>query len=85
MTTASAPSRHVLLCCARTLLLLRLACGCGLASGCVLASGCSSSATVDARTTTVGQELQDLDAAYDKGLLTEDEYKKKRKQILDSK
>ncbi len=48
-----------------------------------LLTGCSSSAKVDAHTTTVGQELQDLDAAYDKGLLTEDEYKKKRKQILD--
>ena len=48
-----------------------------------LLTGCSSSAKVEAHTTTVGQELQDLDAAYDQGLLTEDEYKKKRKQILD--
>ena len=33
-------------------------------------------------TTTVGQELQDLDAAYQKGLMSEKEYEKAKKAIL---
>ena len=33
-------------------------------------------------TTTMGQELQDLEETYNKGLLTEEEYKKARKAIL---
>lgn len=33
-------------------------------------------------TTTMGQELQDLETTYNKGLLTEEEYKKARKAIL---
>jgi len=33
-------------------------------------------------TTTMGQELQDLEESYKKGLLTEDEYKRARKAIL---
>lgn len=33
-------------------------------------------------TTTMGQELQDLEESYKKGLLTEKEYKKARKAIL---
>lgn len=45
-------------------------------------TGCGSSAKVEARTTTVGQELQDLEDARNKGLLTEDEYAKKRAQIM---
>lgn len=48
-------------------------------------SGCGSNAKVEARTTTVGQELQDLDAARDKGLITEQEYQQKRKEIMKSK
>jgi hypothetical protein len=34
------------------------------------------------RTTTLGQELQDLDAAYKKGIITEKEYEKKKKELL---
>jgi len=34
-------------------------------------------------TTTVGQELMDLDESYKKGLLSESEYKKARKKIMD--
>lgn len=49
------------------------------AGGCVSASESS----VEARTTTIGRELQDLEDARDKGLLTEAEYQKKREQILD--
>jgi ABC-type glycerol-3-phosphate transport system substrate-binding protein len=46
-------------------------------------AGCGGSkATVQAHTTTVGQELQDLDDARNKGLLTEDEYQRKRRDII---
>lgn len=48
-------------------------------------SGCGSNAKVEARTTTVGQELQDLDDARNKGLITEAEYQQKRKEIMKSK
>jgi uncharacterized membrane protein len=34
------------------------------------------------KTTTVGQELTDLQAAYDNGIITEKEYEKKKKEIL---
>lgn len=44
---------------------------------------CGSSNNVDARSTTVGQELQDLEDARSKGLLTEDEYQRKRRDILE--
>jgi hypothetical protein len=50
----------------------------------LLSSGCGST-KVQANTTTVGQELQDLDEARNKGLLTEDEYNKKREDILKRK
>jgi hypothetical protein len=46
--------------------------------------GCSSSAKVESGTT-VGQELQDLDTARSKGLLTEEEYQSKRKEIMNRK
>lgn len=65
---------------ARLLSLVILAAGSGLTLG-----ACSSTSKVEARTTTVGQELQDLDAARDKGLLTEDEYQAKRKEIMKRK
>jgi outer membrane murein-binding lipoprotein Lpp len=49
-------------------------------------SGCGgSSSSVDNRTTTVGQELQDLEAARNKGLLTEDDYQRQREAILNRK
>ena len=52
-------------------------CGC-------LSGGKGGEAQVEntTRTTTLGQELQDLDAAYQKGIITEKEYKKKKKQLL---
>ncbi len=56
------------------------ACLLGSLSGC---GGSSSSASV--RSTTVGQELKDLDDARNKGLLTEDEYNKKREEIMKRK
>lgn len=36
-------------------------------------------------TTTLGQELQDLDEAYKKGAITQDEYEKAKKKLLDQK
>jgi hypothetical protein len=35
--------------------------------------------------TTLGQELQDLDAAYQKGLLTEKEYKEAKKKLIEQR
>lgn len=51
-----------------------------LAAGC----GASSSKTVqETRTTTKGQELLDLKKAYDQGVITEKEYEKSKKKIMD--
>ncbi len=47
--------------------------------------GCGGSTKVETRSTTTGQELQDLEEARNKGLLTEDEYQAKRRQIMDRK
>ena len=35
--------------------------------------------------TTLGQELQDLDAAYQKGLLTEKEYKEAKEKLIEQR
>ena len=39
--------------------------------------------TTTTRTTTLGQELQDLDDAHKKGLISDKEYKEKRKELLE--
>lgn len=52
---------------------------------CLVFAGCGSTTKVDAHTTTIGQELKDLDEARNQGLLTEDEYSKKRQEILKRK
>lgn len=46
------------------------------------AVGCGSSAKVETNSRSVGQQLEDLEAAHDKGLLTDDEYQKQRQKIL---
>ena len=46
------------------------------------ACGRSARQTTNVKTTTVGQEVADLDAAYKNSLLSESEYNKKRKEIL---
>ena len=56
----------------------------GLSLG-AMTAGCGSSSSVQASTTTVGQELQDLEDARNKGLLTEDEYAKQREEIMKRK
>jgi hypothetical protein len=57
---------------------------CLIALTCLAGCGGSSS-SVDNRSTTVGQELKDLEEARNKGLLTEDDYQKQREAILDRK
>ena len=48
--------------------------------------GCGGGgATMEARTTTTGQELIDLDKAYQQGLMTEKEYESKKKEIMKRK
>ncbi len=47
--------------------------------------GCSSTAKVEAHGTTVGRELQDLEDAREKGLVTEKEYNKQRDLIMKRK
>lgn len=51
----------------------------------LLLTGCGgggAKTSVTATTTTMGQELQDLEDSYKKGLLSESEYKSARKSIL---
>jgi len=46
--------------------------------------GCSGGgAEVKQSNTTLGQELTDLQAAYDRGIITQREYEKAKKEILD--
>lgn len=48
--------------------------------------GCgNTSQQIEARSTTIGQELEDLEDARNKGLLTEDEYATKRREIMKRK
>ena len=47
-------------------------------------AGCGGGgAEIKQQTTTLGQELQDLDDAYKKGLLSEKEYKELREELID--
>ena len=49
----------------------------------LVTAGCSGGDTsVQAQTTTMGQELTDLKKAYDAGVITEKEYEKSKKKIL---
>ncbi|WP_031480372.1 SHOCT domain-containing protein [Maridesulfovibrio frigidus] len=52
----------------------------GPMTGC---GGGGADQSMQTKTTTTGQELQDLDAAYKKGVITEDEYKDQKEKILD--
>jgi hypothetical protein len=47
-------------------------------------AGCGGGdSSIKASSTTIGQELMDLDASYQKGLITEREYKKAKESILE--
>ena len=49
-----------------------------------LFAGCGGGgAQVQQSSTTLGQELTDLQAAYEKGIITEKEYNKAKKEIMD--
>ena len=58
-----------------------------LAAAATLTTGCGGGgAKVEAKTstttTTMGQELMDLDAAYQKGIINEEQYNSSKKVIL---
>jgi hypothetical protein len=47
-------------------------------------AGCGGGdSNIKASSTTIGQELMDLDASYQKGLITEREYRKAKESILE--
>ena len=46
------------------------------------ACGSHSKTETNVKSTTTGQELTDLQAAYEGGIITEQEYEKKKKAIL---
>ena len=55
-----------------------------LLSICLFASGCGGGgAEVKATSTTMGQELTDLQKAKDQGLITEEEFEDAKEKILD--
>jgi len=55
-----------------------------LALATVLIAGCGGGdSSVQASTTTVGQELTDLKKAYDEGIITEKEYEESKERILE--
>jgi hypothetical protein len=69
----------------KTLKILQVIILSGLILGGGFVSGCGGPETEIRQqqiTTTLGQELTDLDAAYKKGLITEKEYQKAKKDIL---
>jgi hypothetical protein len=51
-------------------------------SGAMLGCGSDTDVKQQTITTTLGKELQDLDDAYKKGLLSESEYKDARKKLM---
>ena len=53
----------------------------GVLSGC-LSFGSGDETVHQTKTPTTGQELQDLKAAYDKGIISEREYNQQRDRIL---
>jgi len=53
-------------------------------SGC-LSFGGDDETIQQTKTTTTGQELMDLKAAYDKGLISEREYNQQREKLLKGK
>jgi hypothetical protein len=57
---------------------------CVLVCAAAALAGCGGgSSKNDNKSTTVGQELQDLEEARNKGLLTEDDYQRQREAILE--
>lgn len=62
---------------------ISMACVCACLS---FIPGCSTSAEVKVESNkTVGQELKELDEAYQKGIINREEYEKSKKRIVDGK
>jgi PBP1b-binding outer membrane lipoprotein LpoB len=59
-----------------------LLCGAVLLSGCISVSSGERTVQETPATTTLGQQLQDLKAQYDKGLISEREYNQRRDSLL---
>ena len=55
----------------------------GFLSACSFGGG--DETTVQTRSTTTGQELIDLKAAYDKGIITQRQYEQQREKLLQGK
>jgi len=68
------------------LIMLMVALSVSSCGGC-LGGGSGGKANVQSttKTTTLGQELKDLDAAHKKGIISDEEYEKKRKELLETK
>lgn len=49
----------------------------------LFSAGCGSNVKVDAQQATAGQQLKDLQEAYDKGIIDRQEYEKAKKRIVD--
>lgn len=49
---------------------------------CTLAAGCGGGTDVRANSTTIGQELTDLQQAKEQGVISEKEFEKAKKSIL---
>jgi hypothetical protein len=58
----------------RALILATVLAGCSFGGG--------DETTIQSRATTTGQELQDLKAAYDKGIITERQYEEQKAKLL---
>ena len=56
---------------------------CGCLGGGSKSKGGEASVTSTTKTTTLGQELQDLDDAHKKGIISDEEYEKKKKELLE--
>ena len=48
----------------------------------VLAIGCGGTKVQQQNTTTMGQELMDLKESHDRGIITDEEYRKAKKEIM---
>lgn len=56
--------------------------GCGCLGG---GSGGEAKVQSTTRTTTLGQELEDLDSAHKKGIISDEDYQKKKEELLERK
>lgn len=67
----------------RTGIFLAALIACGIMSSCSFGGG--DETHVRTKTTTTGQELQDLKSAYDKGIISQREYEQQRERLLNER